>query len=75
MNFTYDWKHWQAGNFEGWTTECSADLHSLAAEVWLDHGEWNWTIYRGRDELPGGIAGSAEEAKSAVQERFSTFGD
>lgn len=71
MSVHYDWKHWRAGDFEGWTVECSASLSALAAEVWLDHGEWNWTIYCGRDEWPGGTASSADEAKSAVNARFA----
>jgi len=72
MSFVCDWKYRHIGRFEAWTAELNATMQSLAAEVWLDHGEWNWTIYCGPNEWPGGTAQSAEEAMSAVQERIST---
>jgi hypothetical protein len=71
MSLVYDWKHWNVGSFEGFTAQCNAAMQALAAEVWLDHGEWNWTIYYGSTEWPGGAVRTAEEAMTAVQERLS----
>lgn len=70
MSPVYSWKHWHFGSVEGWIAECEFAMRSLAAEIWCERGEWNWTVYSGPSEFPGGPAHSAEEAKSAVQQRF-----
>jgi hypothetical protein len=69
MSLVCDWKHMQVGQFEGWTVQFAA-VQDVAAEVWLDHGEWNWTIYCGPNEWPGGTATSAEEAMHAVLDKI-----